>query len=228
MVIKELVVPESVAVMTLRDAVLFPQAILPLHIFESRYRQMLQDVLGRERLFAIVREAGVTANALSSFEPPSAVGCLGMIRSCHTNPDGTANLVLQGVARIHLEAVQREDPYRIARVSPLRAAPVKDRAAIERQRADLQRLLRQDASLTSEVPPEFLRGLFTLEDTAVFADLVASSLCQCADTRQQVLEAASVLDRVVILRRFFTLIQERNALFRLLQGQTPDHQIDLN
>ena len=48
-------VPETVPVMTLPNTVFFPQALLPLHIFEPRYRQMLRDVLARDRLFAVAR-----------------------------------------------------------------------------------------------------------------------------------------------------------------------------
>ena len=49
--------------MTLRDTVLFPQIVLPLYIFEPRYRAMLQDVLEGDRLFAIVREADTEESA---------------------------------------------------------------------------------------------------------------------------------------------------------------------
>ena len=45
--------PKEIAVMTLPGTVLFPQAIMPLYIFEQRYRQMLSDVLKKNRLFAL-------------------------------------------------------------------------------------------------------------------------------------------------------------------------------
>jgi Lon protease-like protein len=46
-------IPKQVPIMTLRSAVLFPQAIMPLFIFEPRYRQMLRDVLAKDRIFAV-------------------------------------------------------------------------------------------------------------------------------------------------------------------------------
>src|SRR4051812_33779518 len=48
----EITLPLEVPVMTLPNVVFFPQALLPLHIFEQRYREMLRDVLGSNRLFA--------------------------------------------------------------------------------------------------------------------------------------------------------------------------------
>ena len=48
----EISLPNAIPVMTLPDTVLFPQALLPLHIFEPRYQQMLRDVLATHRMFA--------------------------------------------------------------------------------------------------------------------------------------------------------------------------------
>ena len=50
----EITLPDEVPVMTLAEATLFPQALMPLHIFEPRYRAMLRDVLAGDRLFAVV------------------------------------------------------------------------------------------------------------------------------------------------------------------------------
>ena len=64
----EITLPTDLPVMTLRNVALFPQALLPLHIFEPRYRLMLRDVLRSDRLFAVAgRSAG--CNPLS----PNAV-----------------------------------------------------------------------------------------------------------------------------------------------------------
>ena len=49
----EIVLPSEVPVMTLPETVFFPQALMPLHIFEPRYREMLRNVLATNRLFAV-------------------------------------------------------------------------------------------------------------------------------------------------------------------------------
>ena len=49
-------IPNTLPAMTLRGVVLFPSAMMPLRIFEPRYREMLNDVLSQDRMFAIVRE----------------------------------------------------------------------------------------------------------------------------------------------------------------------------
>ena len=53
MKIQEIEIPSEVPVMTMSQTVLFPQAMMPLFIFEPRYREMLQDVLEENRIFAV-------------------------------------------------------------------------------------------------------------------------------------------------------------------------------
>src|SRR2546422_8633740 len=54
---RSITLPEELPVMTLPNVAFFPQALMPLHIFEPRYRQMLRDVLATNRLFAIDRKS---------------------------------------------------------------------------------------------------------------------------------------------------------------------------
>ena len=103
--------------MILPEATLFPQALLPLFIFEPRYRRMLAESLDTHRLFAVAMlKPGATR------ESPMGVAGLGLIRASVQNPDGTSHLVLQGLTRIELEGVVRYRPYRVHRIRPLQPA----------------------------------------------------------------------------------------------------------
>ena len=75
-------VPDTVPVMTLPDTVFFPQALLPLHIFEPRYRHMLRDVLARDRVFAVARLDPTLAAKPGAVEPANPIACVGIIRAC--------------------------------------------------------------------------------------------------------------------------------------------------
>jgi Lon protease-like protein len=116
--------PSEVPVMTLPNAILFPQAFLPLYIFEPRYQRMLNDSLGSHRMFTVaMRRPGRR-------EMPSAVAGLGLIRASVSRQDGTSNLVLQGIARVELAEVVRYRPYRVQRIKPLRSQ-TSDSLAVE-------------------------------------------------------------------------------------------------
>src|ERR1044071_9759407 len=97
--------PREVPVMTLPNATLFPAALLPLYIFEPRYRQMLADALATHRMFSVaMQRPGCTR------ESPSPIAGLGLIRVSVRHKDGTSHLILQGLVRVELEQVTQYKP----------------------------------------------------------------------------------------------------------------------
>jgi Lon protease-like protein len=97
--------------------VLFPGALLPLHIFEPRYRQLLADCLADDRCFGIVY-VPPTDTPESAAEPsPGAVGCVAHIESVHELPDGHSDILTHGERRFVLQEWCAGDRlYRRARV----------------------------------------------------------------------------------------------------------------
>src|SRR5881275_1671678 len=87
-------IPPEVPVMTLPNATLFPQALLPLYIFEPRYRQMLADALHSNRMFSVAMQRPGNTR-----ETPAPIAGLGLIRVSVGHSDGTSHLILQGLAR---------------------------------------------------------------------------------------------------------------------------------
>src|SRR2546423_3598279 len=110
--------PSEIAVMTLPEATLFPQALLPLYIFEPRYRQMLADALHSNRMFSVAMQ-----KPGSTRESPSPVAGLGLIRVSVAHRDGTSHLILQGLTRVELQETLRYKPYRVQRIRPLKTPP---------------------------------------------------------------------------------------------------------
>lgn len=110
--------PHEAPVMTLPNVILFPHAMLPLFIFEPRYRQMLADMLDSQRMFCVAMQRPGFAR-----ETPSPIAGIGMIRACVTKKDGTSNLILQGLGRVRLAKTLRYKPYRVCRIEELQSAP---------------------------------------------------------------------------------------------------------
>ena len=84
--------------MVLPGAVLIPNAMLPLHIFEPQYRAMLRWCLERDRLFCLA--LGSPGEMEAGPEHFAAIGGIGLVRACVGVEDGTSNLILQGLARV--------------------------------------------------------------------------------------------------------------------------------
>ena len=132
--------------MTLPNATLFPQALLPLYIFEPRYRQMLADALHSTRMFSVAMQRPGTTR-----ESPSAVAGLGLIRVSVGHRDGTSHLILQGLARVELEETVRYRPYRIQRVRPLQTPPC-DNVTVDALLEKMRELLEERIELGLPFP----------------------------------------------------------------------------
>src|SRR3954463_2660814 len=150
----EITLPNEVPVMTLPDVAFFPQALMPLHIFEPRYRQMLRDVLASNRLFAV---AGLNPRedvATAAFEPPHRVATVGIVRACQKNDDGTSHLLLQGLCRVEVVAIVRDEPYRRIQIRALSSQPGASEDENQSLRRELARLLNLKRKLAASGPDE--------------------------------------------------------------------------
>lgn len=213
--------------MTLRDTVFFPQAILPLYIFEPRYRQMLRDVLAGNRLFAVVRLDEAREDA-GEEEPCCGVATVGIVRAAQANPDGTSNLVLQGLYRVRVEAVESDEPYRTLRISPLETVVRGDPTRFDTDRERVLRLLHDNNDPNDQTPTEFCDYLKQIDDPSAFLDLTVHAACPCPDMKQRLLETLSLEDRYATFVEYLERRLEQRHFFRTLQGGTLDDQIPLN
>src|SRR3974377_372950 len=136
----------EVPVMTLPNATLFPQALLPLYIFESRYRQMLADALHSNRMFSVAMQKPGTSR-----ETPSPVAGLGLIRVSVGHRDGTPHRILKGLARVELEKTVRYKPYRIQRIRAIETPPC-DSVKVDALVAKLRELLEERIKLGLPFP----------------------------------------------------------------------------
>jgi Lon protease-like protein len=104
--------PSEVPVMTLPNVTLFPQALLPLYIFEPRYRRMLADCATGDQRFGLALP-GIAHEAPAL----GAVGCVAEIRGTQAMPDGRSNIVVQGATRFLLTRYLEDPaPYLVAMV----------------------------------------------------------------------------------------------------------------
>lgn len=176
--------------MTLPNAILFPQALLPLYIFEPRYCQMLRDTLAGDRMFAVA----LARTDSGTFEP-HAIGGLGLIRACTDNNDGTSNLILQGISRVRFLEISNQGPYQQARIEPLRS--FNDTGIdVEALMLKVLEMAVEEARSIPGMPPQVARFLAKLDDPATLSDIVGSTMVPDIDARQHLLETADVRKRL--------------------------------
>ena len=141
-----------IPIFPLEDAMLFPNATRPLHIFEPRYRAMVADALKGDRIIGMVTlKPGYEAD-YEGRPPIYAIGCAGVITDVEALPDGRFNIVLRGLVKFRVTGEDQSRSYRIARVSAMPEPTAgADKVALHRQRERLEALVTRPGS---GVPPE--------------------------------------------------------------------------
>lgn len=224
----EITLPDEVPVMTLPNTAFFPQALMPLHIFEPRYRQMLRDVLATNRLFAVAGLDLMRVDEPGQFEPPHRIASVGIIRACQKNDNGTSNLLLQGLCRVEIQGIVRDEPYRRIRIRALASQAGATETENQSLRQELSRLLALKLKLAASGSREMTAFLKTVEDPEAFVDIAAFSLCEDAALKQKLLETLDVHHRLELFSRQIKLDIDTLKLRRKLQGRLPDDHIAHN
>ena len=168
----------SVPVFPLPHVVLFPEVLLPLHIFEPRYRAMLSDVLDGDGALVIAqvdRDTGRIAD----------VAGIGVVVDHRSLPDGRSNIVVAGAARVRLDELVLEDlpryPYKRARATRLpeleASVPDADRAAlVAAATMFVTEVKKHDPTFEFQMPAQPTAGV--LADSCAFHLIVDAAICQ--------------------------------------------------
>jgi Lon protease-like protein len=180
----------------LPNVVLFPHALLQLHIFEDRYRAMTRDILAGARLLAV---SLIVPDGREDGGPPAVqpIAGVGEIVMAHELPDGRFNLVVRGRARVHIdEELASDRPYRLVAATVVPDLPGVDPADLLDADQALRALIDRLADAIAE-GGEILRQVAAEpETTAELVDAVASALIVDPAVRQGLLETRDIGKRI--------------------------------
>ena len=111
--------PSTIPLFPLPNAVLFPNVFMPLHIFEARYRAMVADALAGDRIIGMVLlKAGFEADYVGR-PPIYPIGCAGLVTHSEPLADGRFNIVLKGIEKFRVIGEDTTRPYRLAEIEAL-------------------------------------------------------------------------------------------------------------
>jgi ATP-dependent Lon protease len=186
----------AIPIFPLPQVVLFPEAILPLHVFEPRYRAMVQHCLATHGAMVVAQVIpGEDEHGRPRISPVAGGG---IVIEHQPLADGRANIVLRGRARLRLDELDPDDsrPFRMARATVLEDMPVSVRqndrtALVAAATMFASEVKKHDPSFTFKLPPSL--------DASRFADLCAFQLVVDAGVRQAILDELDPRVRVEIV-----------------------------
>ncbi|MEX2445214.1 MAG: LON peptidase substrate-binding domain-containing protein [Alkalispirochaeta sp.] len=199
--------------------VLMPRMPLPLHIFEERYRLMVQHCLDEEQPFGVVLHTGTTIQS---------VGCLASIENViNRYDDGRMDILTVGTERFRIQSMHEDKAFLEADVDLFQDLPVSDEHVSELQKltdtavADLKEFAHVagyevDQSMLGDLSPEELS--FLLSTTDVFG----------TEEKQQLIELRSTTDRLERAARAIHAGRERRAMTLRIQEILGTDDEDIN
>lgn len=184
----------TVPVFPLPNVVLFPQTLLPLHVFEPRYRAMTRDALKGERLIVMALLKPGWESDYYGTPPVHDVAGMGRILHEREFEDGRYNLLVYGVARVRIEQFVSDAPYRCARVRPLEDR-IRSSEAAELQRKR-QALLAVYAALMRRIQGESRPHIDPNLSLGALCDALTAFLDIGLEEKQGLLEELDIAARV--------------------------------
>lgn len=183
--------------------VLFPGTVLPLHIFEDRYKKMIRYAIEHSGVFGLQYRSDA---AIGHETPPAtgSVGCIAKINAVVPLEGGRMNIVFTGLIRYRILGLQQSTPFVVARIEPV-TDDLEPGADLNRIFDDIVELCRKflaAAQALDESPAPVNQDL--PDEPEAFSLLVASALPIDNDAKQTFLEMTSTRLRLSRLRPFVT------------------------
>ena len=189
--------PNELPILPLRDSVPFPETLTPLAIGQERSIALVNDVLGGNRMLAMV------ASRDPEDEEPEPdglfrVGVAGVVSRMLKVPDGTLRILVHAAQRVEIEEFVTTDPYLVARIAeaPDELVPSPELEALHR---NVQNTFSRIIEEVPYLPEELQVAVANLDDPAELAHMIAGSLRIRTDEKQQLLEERDVARRLRML-----------------------------
>jgi ATP-dependent Lon protease len=204
------VLPDGLPVLPLRDSVTFPHTLTPLAIGQERSIELVNDVLGRERMLAMV------ASRDPEVEEPGPdqlhdVGVAGTVARMIKVPDGTLRILVQGGPRVKLGGFVATEPYLVARIEELPDV-VEETPEVEALARNVQTTFSEIIQQVPYLPEELQVAIANVDDPAELSWMIAGALRVKTEEKQELLAEPSISKR---LRRLSELLARESELISI-------------
>jgi len=201
----DLPIPDILAVLPLKDVVVFPYIILPLSVSREKSINAVDAALAEQRIIMLVAQKD-GQNDTPRPDDLYTVGTVAAIMRMLKLPDGRIRLLVQGLSRARIDSVLAEEPYLKAKITRLEEASTPEELPPEHEALlrSVKQNLEKSVSLGKNISPEVMVIAGNLDDPARLADLAASNLDLKLEDAQKILESTDPMERLRIVNESLT------------------------
>src|ERR1700741_1202427 len=222
---QQLQIPNELPVLPLRDIVIYPFMIVPLFVSREKSIRAVDEALSENRMILLASQKDLDKEEPTA-EDLYSVGTAAVIMRMLKLPDGRIRILVQGLARAHVESVNSEGECLQARlaVMPEQAAPERS-LEVEALMRNVRGSMEKAANLGKNISPEVMAIIANLDDAGRLADLSASNLELKVEDAQSVLEIADTTAR---LRRVNDLLNKEIEVLTVQQEINTQARADID
>ena len=219
---ESLTVPTEIGVLPLRNSVLFPHAIMPISVGRRKTLNLLDDVVGDNKLIAVVSQrnpADDDPDPTELYRVGTAARILKVVKLSGNN----VNLIIQGLHRVRVDRFVGTEPFVKAQVTPLEDSldgGVELEALVRSLVNQFQKLVHVSPNISSDLGEMVLSA--GAGEPARLSDLAASVMAISAEEKIGLLERSNVKDRVQKLVEIVTRELELQEISSKIQSQVAD------
>jgi len=184
-----------VPVLPLRDVVVYPHMVIPLFVGRHKSIQALDAAMEGDKQVLLVAQRSADVDD-PELDDVHTVGTLATILQLLKLPDGTLKVLVEGLDRAEMVAIDEESPFFAARVEIRPSELNLDERKSEVMGRSLTGLFEQYVKLNKKVPPEILSSLAGIDDPVRLGDTVAAHLGLKIAEKQSILETLDVNERI--------------------------------
>ncbi len=208
--LEELDLPDSIPVLSLRNTVLFPGVVLPISIGRPRSVQLIKDAYRSDKIVGTFAQKDPDLDN-PSFSDLHSVGTIGQIVKLLEMPDGSTTAIIQGRKRMMLKELVSDDPYFIARVSPIpETRPESQSKDFDAVVGSLKDMSLKIIKINPNISPEAAFAIKNIENNTYLINFICSNTDIKVQDKQRLLEINSLRDRGYLLLEY--LVQEIQVL----------------
>ena len=216
----EIEIPEELAVLPLKDTVVYPFSVIPLGIGKERSIRLIDEVMRGSRLVALVAQKDADVEEAGPQDCYS-VGVVARIARMLRMPDGTMNIIVQGLDRISITSYTETEPILKARIQRRREI-IEEGVEIEARTRTAIDLFQRLVNLVQYLPDQLAMAVMNLEDPRQVVYLIAGNAQMDLELRQALLEMDSVRAKLDHVTTFLTRELEVLELGKKIQSEAQE------
>ena len=219
---EELVIPDELPLLPIRDVVVYPYMILPLFVGREPSIRAVNEALAKDRLIFLAAQKEITDENPSP-DTIYPIGTVAMIMRMRKLPDGRVKILVQGLMKGTVTHFNQEKPFFMARIKQIKEKPAtREHVEVEALMRTVKEQLEKVISLGRMLSPDILMVVDDISDAGRLADLVASNLGLKVSEAQEILELFDPVDRLKKVNEILVKELEILAMQARIRSQARD------